>query len=293
MATVLVLGSTGHVGNATVHALATKGIATRAGARDPASEKAAALAVLKGVEVVKADLGEPSTLAPAMTGVNTVYIVTPGAETRADLVAVGIDAAKTAGVAHIVIVSVPAVAAAGELMFKAQFSAIEAKAVASGLKYTFLRLPMFMDNQWASQGTIKTGKLYGPADGSKPVALVSVSDVGEAAAAVLAAPADHAFKKYTLAAEPITFNGIAAAFATATGQEVEYIQVPYAAALQSMVGLGFPEWMAKGVCELLQLVDSGDAAATPSSRELAALLGRAPTSFVAWVGPVAGAFKAE
>ena len=277
-----------------------------------------------------------------MTGVNTVYIVTPGAETRADLVAVGIDAAKTAGVAHIVIVSVPAVVAAGELMFKAQFRAIETKvrmhmghgstpfparhftaaaaaaahsvtdkpgghaapnayfhvfpsvqAVASGLKYTFLRLPMFMDNQWASQGTIKTGKLYGPADGSKPVALVSVSDVGEAAAAVLAAPADHAFKKYTLAAEPITFNGIAAAFATATGQEVEYIQVPYAAALQSMVGLGFPEWMAKGVCELLQLVDSGDAAATPSSRELAALLGRAPTSFAAWVGPVAGAFKAE
>ena len=62
-----------------------------------------------------------------MTGVNTVYIVTPGAETRADLVAVGIDAAKTAGVAHIVIVSVPAVVAAGELMFKAQFSAIETK----------------------------------------------------------------------------------------------------------------------------------------------------------------------
>ena len=151
-----------------------------------------------------------------------------------------------------------------------------------------------MDNQWASQGSIKgQGKLYGPADGTKPNAFVSVGDIGEASAVVLAAPADHAFKKYTLAAEPITFNGIAAAFAAATGQEVEYVQVPYDAAVQSMVGMGFPEWAAKGICELLQLIDAGDPAATQSSRELQTLLGRAPTTFAGWLAPVAGAFKAE
>jgi uncharacterized protein YbjT (DUF2867 family) len=51
---VLVIGSTGNIGNATVTALAAKGTPTRAGVRDPASEKAAKLASLEGVEVVSA-----------------------------------------------------------------------------------------------------------------------------------------------------------------------------------------------------------------------------------------------
>jgi hypothetical protein len=53
----------------------------------------------------------------------------------------------------------------------------------SGISFTLLRLPMFIDNQWANQASIKgQGKIYGPADGSKPTSLVSVADAGEAAA---------------------------------------------------------------------------------------------------------------
>jgi hypothetical protein len=53
----------------------------------------------------------------------------------------------------------------------------------SGISFTLLRLPMFIDNQWANQASIKgEGKIYGPADGSKPTSLVSVADAGEAAA---------------------------------------------------------------------------------------------------------------
>ena len=160
-----------------------------------------------------------------MDGIRTVYIVTPSADNRADLVAGGIDACKAAGVTHVVVVSVPAVVAAGELIFKTQFTKIEAKVAASGLKSTILRLPMFMENQWANQGSIKgQGKIYGPADGSKPVSLLSVGDAGEASAVVLAAPAEHAGKTYTLAAEATSFNKIAAAFSTATGKDVGYVR---------------------------------------------------------------------
>ena len=52
-----------------------------------------------------------------------------------------------------------------------------------GISFTLLRLPMFIDNQWANQASIKgQGTIYGPADGSKPTSLVSVADAGEAAA---------------------------------------------------------------------------------------------------------------
>ena len=66
MAPVLVLGSTGHVGNATINALVARGVATRAGTRDPSSEKAVALAALAGVEVVKADMGKDAAGSPGM-----------------------------------------------------------------------------------------------------------------------------------------------------------------------------------------------------------------------------------
>ena len=53
MASILVIGSTGNVGNATVNALSSKGIKTRAGVRDPSTDKALALKALSNVEVVR------------------------------------------------------------------------------------------------------------------------------------------------------------------------------------------------------------------------------------------------
>jgi uncharacterized protein YbjT (DUF2867 family) len=62
---VLVLGATGSIGAAVVAALSERGVATRAGVRDPTSEKAVGLGNLKGVELVQADLGDGATLAKA------------------------------------------------------------------------------------------------------------------------------------------------------------------------------------------------------------------------------------
>ncbi len=64
---VLVIGSTGNIGNATVTALAAKGTPTRAGVRDPASEKAVKLASLEGVEVVSAAHKRPTHILPLAT----------------------------------------------------------------------------------------------------------------------------------------------------------------------------------------------------------------------------------
>jgi len=288
---VLILGSSGNVGFATVNALSSNGTTTRAGVRDPSSEKAKQLAALANVEVVAADLGNTSSLAAAMAGVDTVYIVVPGHPDRVALAAAGVDAAKAAGLTHIVVVSVPSVKSSGDLIFKKQFEAIETKVSSSGLKYTILRLPMFFDNQFMSQGTIKQGQIYGPADPAKPVTLISVADVGGASANVLANAGKHVNKTYTLGADTLTFADIAAAFAAGTGQKVAYVQVPYPAATESMMGMGFPEIMANGMAELMKIIDDGNAAVFAHS-DLESLLGKAPTKFAAWVSGVAGAFKA-
>ena len=227
-----------------------------------------------------------------MAGVGAVYIVTPGAEDRSDLVAAGVAAAKAAGVPHIVVVSVPSIEADDDLLFKGQFKRIEQSVSSSGMNFTILRLPMFFDNQWANAGSIKgEGSIYGPADPSKQCSLISVSDAGEASAAVLANPENHVNKIYTLNSDTVTFDTIAASFSKAIGSDVKYVQVPYPAASESMIGMGFPAWMVKGLLELMKLVDSNSPAAIGDTTDLEALLGHAPTSFETWAASVAGGFK--
>ena len=43
-----------------------------------------------------------------------------------------------------------------------------------------------------------------------------------------------------------------------------------------MVGMGFPAWMAGGICDLMKLVDAGSPAAVYDSAALEALLTNAP-----------------
>jgi uncharacterized protein YbjT (DUF2867 family) len=290
---VLVLGATGSIGAAVVAALSERGVATRAGVRDPTSEKAVGLGNLKGVELVQADLGDGATLAKAFAGVTTVFVNTPGAEDCADLVATAVAAAKTARVRSITVISVSQVDTKADILFKRQFSSIETTVKESGVPYTVIRLPMFMENQWASHGTIQADrKIYGSADPTKPSAFVAVADVGDAVATVLSAPDAHANKTYTLTSDVLSFGGIAAAFSTAIGNAVEYVRMPYDESIETIVELGFPRWQAVGVSEILKLVDDGDATAVGTTTELQGLLGRAPTSFAVWVGQVAAAFKA-
>lgn len=292
MAKVLVLGATGFVGTATTTTLSTKGVLARVGARDVSSEKSKNLAKLPGITVVTGDMSKPDTLAGAMKNISTVLINTPGAENRSDLVAAAVNAAQAANVKHIVVVSIPSVEAGADILFKKQCLAIEAAVKSSGLKYTILRLPMFYENQWGNQGSIKgQAKIYSPTDPTKPTSLISVADIGEAIAAVLTAPSAHENKTYTLSSDTVTFGGIAKEFSEKIGQEVQYVQVPYPAAVEAMVGMGFPKWQAEGVCELMQLIDNEDPVAVVSTTDLESLLGHKPKSFKTWVDEVGDGFK--
>ena len=70
--TVLVTGATGRVGGEVVSQLAAAGTPVRALARDPGSARVPA-----GTDVVRGDLAEPRTLAPALAGIGTVFLVWP------------------------------------------------------------------------------------------------------------------------------------------------------------------------------------------------------------------------
>ena len=153
---VLVLGTNGYVGKATVKSLSdtyADKVVIKAASRDPA--KLGELRDLKGVELVALDMSAPDAASHIKaTGAATVYVVTPGVENRAAITINAANASKEASVGHLVVVSA-ITTDVKDTVFGRQLTEIESHVKKLGLPYTLLRLPLFVDNFWADAETIK------------------------------------------------------------------------------------------------------------------------------------------
>jgi uncharacterized protein YbjT (DUF2867 family) len=292
---VFVIGATGNVGSATVQSLSTRfsdKLEIRAGVRNP--DKADKLKDLKGVSVVQAEMGVKDKLIETFKGVDALYIVTPGTENRAQLTIVTAEAAKMAGVKHILVVSVPT-ASLTDTVFGKQLYEVESAVSKMGVPYTFLRLPLFIDNYWGFKGTIQEqSQFYSPVDPTKPYTPVVVSDAGVAAAIILSDPARHTNKTYTLVSDRHTFGDVAAAFSDVLGKEVKYIRVPYDDLKKSILGLGSPEWRVNGLLDFYISVDSGAANQEHiANGDFERITGEKPTSLKTWLPTVGDVFQEQ
>ena len=289
---VFVIGASGNVGSATVQVLAEKYInkvEIRAGVRNPG--KADKLKAIAGVSVVRAEMGS-AELKTTLQGVNTLFIVTPGAENRAELVISTVKSAKEVGVKHQVVVSGRS-AARQDLQFGRQYNEIEASVKVLGVTYTMLRLPVFFENHLGFKDMIKCeGAIHYPVDPSKKFCAASVGDIGKAAAAVLVNPAKHANKTYNIISDHHSFGDVAAAFGETLGKSVTYNRVSYDAAIEVFLGMGILEWRVDGLMKFFKLVDNGDPFfCTTESSDYNLITGEQPTSLKAWVTQVKGAFE--
>ena len=293
---IAIFGTSGNVGSATIKAIAEHfpALDVRAGVRDTAADKSKALLPTAGsanITLVKANLAEPATLDAALRGgIDTVFVIAPGTEDRGRLTINGIEAAKRAKtVKFLVIVSVGTADKPDEVFGK-QFGAVEAAAKATGIATTVLRLPLFIDNNWGHQSSIKSeGKIYGGSDPTAKFTDVLVSDIGLAAATILAqGPSKHAGKTYNITTTPHSYHDLAAAFTKALGKKVEYFRIPYSALKTTYLGYGMPEWQVDGIIELFKGIDAGK---YTFASDFKTITGREPTSIDAWVAQVAPAFK--
>ena len=289
---VFVIGASGNVGSATVQVLAEKyasKVEIRAGVRNP--DKADRLKAIAGISVVKAEMGS-AELKSTLQGVDTLFIVTPGAENRAELVISTAKSAKEAGVKHQVLVSA-LIADRQDILFGRQFTEIETSVKALGVTYTMLRVSVFFENNLRFKDMIKSqGTIYYPVDPSKTLSTASVGDIEKAAAAILVNPANHANKTYTIISDLHSYGDVAAAIGEALGKTVTYNQVSYDAATQAFLGKGVPEWRVGGLMEVCKLINNGDPVmSTTESSDYNLIAGEQPTSLKTWVSQVKGAFE--
>ena len=292
--TVFVLGCSGSIGSATVRALSRKYSGTLnilAGTRDTASEKVASLRSLPGVTILHADMNNKEGLRDLLTGVTSLFIVTP---TNGFRLAIGAaEVAKASGVKHILTVSVLTVELTDTIYGK-QYGELESSVKHLQIPYTFIRLPPFVDNYWAYKRPIQQNSSFStPGDPTKPFSAVVVEDAGKAAAAIMAEPEKHYGKTYNLISNSHTLNELAAAFSQALGKNVKYERISYNDCRRRLVEVvGFSEEDADGILEIYRLTDEEcPMVDDPEMSHFNQITGEKPTSLKEWVNEVAPAFK--
>jgi uncharacterized protein YbjT (DUF2867 family) len=130
---ILVVGATGTVGRNVVDALADAGVPARALVR---SEEKGRHARERGLEVAVGDLSDRASLDRALEGVERMFLVTPATEGQVALETSAIDAARDAGVRHVVKVSVVGADPDAPVRYSRNHGQIDEHLRRSGLAFT-------------------------------------------------------------------------------------------------------------------------------------------------------------
>jgi NAD(P)H dehydrogenase (quinone) len=145
-----------------------------------------------------------------------------------------------------------------------------------------------MQNLMMSAGSVKEQGTIFYALGDAAIPMIDVADVGAVAAKVLAAPATHAGRIYTLTGTPVTLAQVASAIGEATHKSVKYVPVPTSALLESFAKMGMDEYRQVSLRDYFTAYASGwQSKPTTTVKEL---LGREPRSVAEFARTVAGAF---
>ncbi len=251
---ILVIGGTGNIGSAIVQMLVEKGEAFKVLARDPLKT---AKILGPNVQLVEGDLSAPDTISAAIAGVDKLFLVTPLHLDQIAMKSTAIQAAKEAGVKHIVMsTGIGASPDAGVEVGRWHGQSQE-EVKATGISYTFLQPGFFMQNMLMFAEPISNmGQFFMPLGNGK-VNWVDARDI--AAVGVVALTEDgHENMEYPiLGSETMTCVEMAKTLSSVAGKEVQYVDVPPEAAKQGMLDMGMPEKLADIMNELYMLGSAG------------------------------------
>lgn len=272
---IVVTGATGTTGASVVRALQHGGADFKALARDV--ERAQSM-FGEGVAVVHGDLLDRGSLSAAMEGADTLFLLTPPHDDTLAHNHNVIDAAKRAGVKHVVKLSAIGSAEDSPLQLGRWHAAIERELVESGMACTVLQAGSFMQNFLNHIQTVREHGAVFSVGGDGKVAMIDTRDIAAIAAKVLIDPSAHAGRTYLLTGgEALSDAEATAEIARALGREIGYVRSSPEDARAAMGRMGMPEWLIGDLLMLAEFAEAGYlATVSPHTEEL---LGRPPTPF--------------
>lgn len=278
---ILVIGATGNVGAPLVAELARRGEKVKAASR---GGKAGASA---GVEPVRLDLGDPSTVEPALEGVDRIYALAPaGSVDPVTPLKPVVEAAAARGIT-VVLQTAIGVDADDNIPFRQ----LELLLERSGAPFVILRPNWFSDNfatYWAGQ--VAAGEIRVPAGDGK-TSFIDTRDIAAAAAGALTSNA-HDGKAFNLTGP--SAHGYAEAadlLSAALGRRIAYKSVEAETFVAESVAAGVPADYAGFLAMIFGAVEHGWVAGVTDAVET--LSGKPPRSLKTSIYDLAGRLSAK
>lgn len=267
---VAVTGVTGAIGRMTADLLSDAGVPFRMLARSP--ERAPRY---PGTTVAVASYGDRDAARAALDGVETLLMVSAAenAERLGQHLAF-VDAARDAGVRHIVYTSFFGAAPDATFTLARDHYATEQAIGGSGMRHTFLRDNLYLD--FAQQLVGDDGVIRGPA-GDGRAAMVARADVARVAAEVLQHPEAHVDVTHDLTGpEELTLAEVAEKLSAHLGRPVSFHDETLPEAYASREKWGAPDWQNDAWVSTYTAIAAGELAGVTG--EVERITGRRPLS---------------
>jgi NAD(P)H dehydrogenase (quinone) len=237
----------------------------------------------EGRDAVLFDLDDPRTFGPALCGVDRMNILTGYTIAMTHQTKTVVDAAKKAGVQHIVNQGVFAADDATDSKY-CWFALVEAYIEASGIAWTHLHPNVFLENMLSVSQPV--GGTFSTFWGDNRVGYVALHDLAAVTAQVLReGPERHASKDYYLSTETMTSSELATAFSEVLGRSISHNSLG-AADMEALFKKGtiqVEDWYARSSFELLTQFNDGRMGYMGTVKDdVPYLLGRPAIGIRAW-----------
>jgi uncharacterized protein YbjT (DUF2867 family) len=284
---ILVTGATGNVGAEMIGTLAASGHRVRAMTRRPHEAR-----VPDGVEAVYGDAADPAGLDDAFRGVDRAFLMTAQAVGSAPRPTHDInlaEAARRAGVTHIVKLSVYGAGTGGDDVIYRWHAEAEGAVIDTGIDHTFLRPGRFMSNalHWAPM--IRRGDEVRIPFATRPAASIDPADVAAIAVAALTTDGHRNIAHQLSGPQALTPVEELQILGEALGRRLRLVEPSVEETRTGMLSHGMPPAVVDAI--LSHTLDTDDG--TEVLPTMPGLLGRRPNTFAQWARAHAGAFTGQ
>lgn len=270
---IAITGATGQLGRLVISKLKEKIPAGNIIALARSAEKAKDLKV----EVREFDYEKPSILKPALTGVDTLLLISASEIGKRIAQHKNVmQAVKQSSIKWIVYTSLLH-ADTSSIGLAAEHLESEKMIRDLGIPFTFLRNGWYTENYTgAVPGAIRGGVLLGSAGNGK-ISGAARADYADAAVAIVTGK-NHQNKIYELAGDHFfTLSDLAAEISRQTGKDIPYKNLSESDYTQALIGFGVPEGFAKAIAGWDTSASKN--ALFDNSHQLSKLTGRPTTPF--------------
>jgi uncharacterized protein YbjT (DUF2867 family) len=240
-AMILVTGAAGNNGQAAVREISRQSVKVRALVRD--ASKATAISDLANVEVVQGDMQKPETLSGALDGVERALLISSATPAMYDTQCTFIDAARAAGVRHVVKFSGKESSIGfnpDNFSFTRMHAQVEHYLEASGLDWTHIRPSQFMQVYLREAPSIASKGVLSLAAGDIDLSPIDIPDIAKICFGVLTTDGNEGQAYEMTGPQALSMPDIAAIISDIVGKPVRYESVTPEQKREGQLAAGMP-----------------------------------------------------